>query len=162
MFTDHNAITNQNNSTQMVKGGISPGRVIIKDFLKECKLLIKDKCFAFSSPRCFISYAWEQDKQKNEQLQRRLEILKEDLEKLGAVVQLDIRNLQSSLTEFMKKGIENSDYIFLIGTPRLKERLAEMGATLNNAQYEFEEIKKKSATNPKLSLIHISEPTRPY
>eukprot|EP01099_Mayorella_cantabrigiensis_P002429 TRINITY_DN2060_c0_g1_i1.p1 TRINITY_DN2060_c0_g1~~TRINITY_DN2060_c0_g1_i1.p1 ORF type:complete len:1363 (+),score=226.73 TRINITY_DN2060_c0_g1_i1:74-4162(+) len=42
MFTDHNAITNQNNSTQMVKGGISPGRVIIKDFLKECKLLIKN------------------------------------------------------------------------------------------------------------------------
>ena len=43
------------------------------------------------------------------------------------------------------------------------ERLADAIALFNNAKYEQARVALAAiATEPELSLIHISEPTRPY
>jgi len=56
----------------------------------------------------------------------------------------------------MQKNIEASDFIFLIGTPRLKERIAQQDT---NAAFEFNHILAKVQKNPNafLPLLYQGE-----
>ena len=104
-----------------------------RGFLEKVRLLFADS----RQPTCFISYAWPPAGNEREQLHERLVNLKQDLETVGATVFLDIANLSSNINAYMDK-VNDCDYVILVGTPKLKARLAEAGN--NNAKYEFERI----------------------
>jgi len=101
--------------------GLTPKQKALDDFLKSIKREMKKRKITF--PKCFISYAWEEEEQKRSFLQSYLRHIKSDLEKAGIKVLLDISNLISNMQEYMKHEIDTSDFILFIGTPRLKERL---------------------------------------
>jgi len=48
--------------------------------------------------------------------------------------------MQLNMNNTMQQNIANSDYIFIIATPRLKERADEQTATPNNLQFELNHI----------------------
>jgi len=96
-------------------------------------------------PFVFLSYGWNTDENKNKELQEWLLKIKRDLTLAGIHVFLDIRNMQLNMSETMKTNIEKSDYIFIICTPRLKERAEEQSTNpykINNLQIELNFIKK--------------------
>lgn len=76
-------------------------------------------------PSCFISYAWESDRNQNEKLQAWLKKLKQDLETVGIETFLDIDQMNGDMRECMQENIRKSDYILLIGTERFKARIEE-------------------------------------
>ena len=76
-------------------------------------------------PSCFISYAWEADRNQNEKLQAWLKKLKQDLEIIGIETFLDIAQMNGDMRECMQENIRKSDYILLIGTERFKARIEE-------------------------------------
>jgi len=94
-------------------------------------------------PCAFLSYAWDPDENKNYELQEWLLKIKRDLQIVGITVFLDIRNMQLNMSETMKTNIEKSDYIFIVCTPRLKERAEESTNpdNINNLQIELNHIK---------------------
>ena len=114
-------------------------------FLEKVKNLFADT----KQPTCFISYAWPPAGKEREQLHDRLINLKRDLEIVGATIYLDITNLSSNINAYMDK-INDCDYVILIGTPKLKARLAESGD--NNAKYEYERIQQKLTLHPDCCL----------
>ena len=61
------------------------------------------------------------------------------------LVNLDLTNLDTSINRFMEK-IQECDFIFLIGTPALKERLQEDGS--NNLKTEFGHIQRRLSSKP--------------
>jgi len=77
-------------------------------------------------PPCFISYAWESDKEDNKKLQTWLSRLKEDLELVGVKTFLDIYNMHGHMRSCMESNISQGGFVLLIGTPKFKER-AEQG-----------------------------------
>jgi len=81
--------------------------------------------------------------------------LETDLGKLGIGIFLDIKDLYGNMREWMKKSIEASDYIILIGTPRLKERVGQD----THAAYEFTLIRAKNENNPNvlIPLLYAGE-----
>ena len=116
-----------------------------RSFLEKVKNLFVDT----KQPTCFISYAWPPAGKEREQLHDRLINLKRDLEIVGATIYLDITNLSSNINAYMDK-INDCDYVILIGTPKLKARLAESGD--NNAKYEYERIQQKLTLHPDCCL----------
>ena len=100
------------------------------------------------------------DKIKQEQLQSQLRHLKEDFERLGGKVYLDISNLGTHINSFMDK-IHGCDFIFLIGTPALKKRLEDTKSPKNNAQYEFDKILEKLQASPDSLVPLMLEGNRP-
>jgi hypothetical protein len=126
---------------------------VFHEFLTEIKSCVhKDR--VAKCPTAFISYCWGQDVAQRAILQRRLKVLKRDLEMLGAVVYLDVQNLGNNINAFMNK-ISDCDYIFLIGTPALKRRLEEPGD--NNLKNEFAKIQEKIAFDPDSVFLLVSE-----
>ena len=123
----------------------SPARKKFHGFLNECRSIITQH--NLPQPTCFISYAWGEGGEKREQLQSQLSHLKADLERLGATVYLDIENLGTHINSFMDH-ISECDFIFLIGTPSLKERLEAKKTQKNNAQYEFDKILERHQERP--------------
>jgi len=93
-------------------------------------------------PKCFISYAWYQDGDKTKKLQSWLLEFKKYLEQAGADIFFDVKDMQLNMNNTMQQNIANSDYIFIIATPRLKERADEQTATTapNNLQFELNHI----------------------
>lgn len=102
-------------------------------------------------PMCFISYAWEDNstqagRDSNEAWHKKLSRIKNDLERLGAKVFLDIYNMHGHMPAQMKDNIEKSDFIILIGTPRLMARLN--GPRPTNVKFEWGLIKEKMRLSP--------------
>jgi len=89
-------------------------------------------------PKCFISYAWETDNFKLKKLQKRLEEFRDDLQEAGAQTFLDIKNMELDMNDTMRNGISASDFIFIILTPRLKQRAEDTKP--NNLQFELKHI----------------------
>jgi hypothetical protein len=108
-------------------------------FLKTLKDQLKSRGGA--SPTCFISYAWETNADENKKLQERLEQLRSDLYFLKVDVKLDIHNMDRDIQKYMVENIAKVDNIFLIGTPRLKERFNQSSS---NLALEVREALKKS------------------
>ncbi|MGA2655693.1 MAG: toll/interleukin-1 receptor domain-containing protein, partial [Gammaproteobacteria bacterium] len=125
-------------------------------FLKDVVLFLPE----VKKPVCFISYAWENNKTQAGQASNaiwhaRLSRIKEDLEFLGAEVFLDIYDMHGNMPAQMRENIKKSDFIFLIGTPRLMVRLTESPPT--NAAFEWEEIKAKLQDSPHCLLPLLFE-----
>ena len=121
-------------------------RIEFTKFLQGAKRFLP----AVKNPICFISYAWEDSrtdtgKATNAIWHARLSRIKEDLEKIGAQVFLDIYDMHGDMQARMQENIAKSDFIFLIGTPRLKTRLLQVPQT--NAGFEWDHIKNKVALN---------------
>ena len=116
-----------------------------RQFLESIRDLFADG----EQPTCFISYTWPPAGQARDRLHQRLTSLKRDLEALGATVYLDITNLSSNINAYMDR-IDECDYVLLIGTPRLKARVAESDG--NNMKYEYERIKQKLVLTPECLL----------
>jgi len=95
-------------------------------------------------PTAFLSYAWNPDENKNYKLQEWLLKIKRDLAIAGITVFLDISNMQLKMSETMKTNIEKSDYIFIVCTPRLKERAEEQSTNPNNLQFELNHMKNNN------------------
>ena len=74
-----------------------------------------------SAPSCFISYAWEKDK---EELQGTLAMLKDDLQILDIPTFFDIQDMHGNMRNCMEQ-ILKADYVFLIGTPQFKTRIEQ-------------------------------------
>lgn len=115
---------------------------------------------AVRKPICFISYAWEDNKTQagrdsNAIWHTRLLRIKQDLEFLGAQVFLDISDMHGNMPAQMQENIEKSNFIFLIGTPRLMVRLTEVPPT--NAAFEWEQIKAKLQQSPHCLLPLLFE-----
>ncbi len=99
--------------------------------------------------QAFISYAWPVG-EACVRLQERLRRLVADSAKMGIRVMLDVEQLAPGINveDFMARELANSQAVFLIGTPRLKSRIAESweqnGVTKRtNAYFEFERILTK-------------------
>lgn len=106
-----------------IESNISLNRKIFNKFLEDVKPLISPQ----KLPKVFISYAWETRRTKegteaNKKLQSFLVTLQEDLEYIGIETFLDIKFLQGDVRENIKYNLEHSDFVILIGTPRLNER----------------------------------------
>jgi TIR domain len=76
-------------------------------------------------PKCFISYAWDPNPEKNEKLQAWLRKLQHDLMHAGIDVRLDVTNMNGNIKEYMQQGIQECDFILLIGTPYFKQRIEQ-------------------------------------
>jgi len=105
--------------------------------------------------KVFFSYAWYLDKQENGILQSFLLSLRDDLMAVGIEVLLDITNISGNITDYMKSGIETSDFIIIIGTKRLKERYEEKNEKQNNLQIEIKSAleKSKSKSNSVIPIV---------
>eukprot|EP00026_Physarum_polycephalum_P000242 Phypoly_transcript_00242.p1 GENE.Phypoly_transcript_00242~~Phypoly_transcript_00242.p1 ORF type:complete len:1865 (+),score=284.20 Phypoly_transcript_00242:114-5708(+) len=112
-----------------------------------------------SPKKAFISYAWPVDKSDCTALQMRLLTLVQDMELAGITVLLDILYLHVGvdIIKFMKEGIETSDSIFWIGTPRLVQRIwFNNGVPANPATIEFCHIRDKIQSVPQaLRPLHF-------
>ena len=64
--------------------------------------------------KCFISYAWWPDDDKNAALQAQLLKLKEDLQKTGIDVMLDWTNMEGDIDVYMRDGIQTSYRVLLV------------------------------------------------
>ena len=129
--------------------GMSPAQLAFRNFMKDIKRLSLVRSQLEHTPyplRCFISYAWETDANSNKELQKRLQMLKKDLEMAGMTVTLDVRNMKDDMKKFMVQGIERAHKVLLICTPRLKVRASE--ETKNNLQLELETALEKAKTTP--------------
>ncbi len=96
--------------------------------------------------KCFISYAWEDNstpagKAKNDKCQNRLTRIKNDLGILGVDVFFDLYDMHGAMKLRMEQSLASSHFVFLIGTPRLVERLNSV--PLTNAAFEYQHIKNK-------------------
>jgi len=115
----------------------SPHRVILESSLKVIGQYLK--VLGRKPPKCFISYAWyEKGNDKNNKLQIWLSSFKEDLGLLGIETFFDLYDMSTDLKDKMKQNIAKSDYVFVIATPRLKERVDLQ--PLSNARFEYELI----------------------
>ncbi len=137
-------------------------RVQLRKFLEKVKKMIEDQAIlhlnqlakeelqAITKPQVFISYAWEQEKTLNNNLQTLLKIIKEDLESAGLTVWLDLSQMTGSLDEKMRSGIRRSQHVLLMGTKRYAERTKLESKTNVNTELEFalEEHNTRSK-NPK-------------
>jgi len=106
----------------MKQFGTAPIDKTLEKFFRAIKSIMK-ACKIVEFPKCFISYAWPIDQSKTEALQNKLLRLREHLTKTGIKVMLDINNLTSGITEFMKNEISTSNFVILIGTTDLKAKL---------------------------------------
>lgn len=106
--------------------------------------------------QAFISYAWPPNPVDCTALQCTLVRLVKDLSKARIKVLLDIQHLTLGvdINKFMENGIKTSDYILLIGTPRLKDRITFLpdGSPANNATVEFMHISNKVKSHPSCLL----------
>jgi len=75
---------------------------------------------------CFISYAWEEEREANERLQGRLRELQRLLSQGKVACTLDLSHLEMGhhIKSFMREGISLSHYVLLAATPSLKTRSA--------------------------------------
>lgn len=112
--------------------------------------------------KCFISYAWNPDKDANEKLQKRLAKLKEDLATAGVETLLDIHNMEGGISDYMKDNIAQSARVLLICTPRLASRANEpiVDQKLNNLQIELRQALDRQFVSPKFIIPLIFEGER--
>lgn len=100
-----------------------------------------------SHPVCFISYAWEKDRHDTDRLHLLLKFFKSVLHHLGARVYLDIQDMHANMAYFMDQRIEESDWVFLMGTPCLKESLLDPD---RNISREYRQIQSRLPQRPEL------------
>jgi len=83
-----------------------------------------------------------------------LTTLKDDLERAGFTVFLDLRNMAGDITKKMETNIDSSNTVLLIATPRLKTR-SQIQTT--NIAFEVEQIrnKRKKENNNLKAVIPI-------
>jgi tetratricopeptide (TPR) repeat protein len=117
------------------------------EFLNNVKTLIVQR--GKRPPCVFISYAWEDEttpegRADNVRLQKRLLRLKEDLERVGMEVFLDITNMTGDIKETMRVEVARADFILPICTPRYKMRVQ---ITATNAAFEYQTALAKRAVN---------------
>jgi len=90
---------------------------------------IKDKN---EKPRkCFISYAWEEDERKKTQLKEWLNQFKDDLVSVNLKVFFDLDDMTGDFKKTMHDNIDDSDFIFIICTPRYKSRIEVLSSGAN-------------------------------
>lgn len=118
-----------NNQLQIFqKYGLPPKVKVFQEFLTYCKRDFKRENLL--SPKIFISYAWEDSripggKEANENLQKWLNTLTKNLQKIGASVFFDLDNLSGNLRDSMRNNIEKSNFFILVTTPRWKQRILQ-------------------------------------
>lgn len=96
-------------------------------FLGKVDILLAKHYGSNPYPKAFISYAWEdmadeEGQMENRALQDRLLTLQEDLEYIGIRTFIDLKYMHGDMRQTMKQNLEDSDFIILIGTPRLKKK----------------------------------------
>ncbi|MGB6977397.1 MAG: FxSxx-COOH system tetratricopeptide repeat protein, partial [Gammaproteobacteria bacterium] len=111
-------------------------------------------------PKVFISYAWEVDDRANAQLQSRLKQLRDDLQRSGAEVFLDVGDMTDQIKRQMQDNINISNVLIFICTPRFKERLIfnDKGEPLTNLAFEFQTAMNKAKTktsSPPLMILPL-------
>lgn len=92
----------------------------------------------------FISYSWYTDIEVTKKLQARLKLVVESLRILGLDVHLDIQRMHGNIDNYMTTRINNSEVIFVIGTPALVPRLTAAGP--NNLKTEYNHIRERQRT----------------
>jgi SEFIR domain len=92
--------------------GMLPGVVHYHNLLKAVKQI--NKRSGMKQIKCFISYAWQPDKQENAALQAKLVKLKGDLTSAGINVMLDIHSMEGDIDHYMINGIQSSDKVLLV------------------------------------------------
>jgi len=137
------------NQTATISMKINPIYTIDKELKftdRLCALqtyLVNEK--KINPPKCFISYAWEVDERKKENQQKWLIKFRDHLLKLNVKVFLDLRDMELNMDDTMKFNIIDSDFIFIICTPRYKLRIQN---TISNARKELDFILKKKNIIP--------------
>lgn len=109
------------------KKDISYERFVFEKFINDLKPIIKKHYSKNKMPSIFISYSWEdletkEGSEKNKENQERLSEIYDDFKKIGIETFLDIRSLSGDIRHGIKSSLNESDFVFIIGTPRLKER----------------------------------------
>ncbi len=89
----------------------------------------------------FISYPWYGNIEITKQLQARLKIIVELFRILGLDIHLDIQRMHGNIDDYMTTRINNSEVIFVVGTPELTSRLAASGP--NNLKTEYNHIRAR-------------------
>lgn len=108
-------------------------------------------------PTIFISYAWPTSDPNGantvclQNLLRFIEAIIEYLTGGSDNVFLDVSNMQGDFSEQQKTGIQNSDFIFLIGTENLRNRVIQHPSS--NVAKEFLEIENKIQRYPDCEFL---------
>ncbi len=90
----------------------------------------------------FISYAWYPgDAAATERLQAKLKVIVETFRSLGLDVYLDIQRMHGNIDAYMIERINQSDVVFVIGTPQLIARAT--AAENNNLKIEYQHIRAR-------------------
>ena len=99
-----------------------------------------------TQPQVFLSYAWEiVGTPKLTNLQSFLTQLAGDLQTAGVVPWFDIQRMTGDLSEQMRSGIQDSQFVLLIGTHRYAERTQPDSNTNVRNELDFTLEAKKSA-----------------
>lgn len=109
-----------------------------------------------ASIKAFISYAWEDTSTKagevaNSKLQRYLGNLRDDLQKAGISVFLDIGDMHGHMKKRMHDNLKDSDVIITINTPRFKTRAEAvdmLSRPKTNLGFEYKLTLEKSKDIP--------------
>ena len=121
------------------------------DFLKAIRQTISARR---ASPwRVFLSYAWEVKEEDNELVQMWLQRVKATLQIVGAEdVFLDLTDIDSSLPDAMKGGIEKADVVIIACTPRYAERVKTESSP---AAFELRTVLQEVAKRRSLRVMPV-------
>lgn len=106
--------------------------------------------------KAFISYAWERG-DKNSVLQRFLEGLRDDLEKLGIETFFDVTRMSGNMDHTMQENLAQSDIILPILTPLFESKvlLPDDPKQKNNLKFEYNLTLEKAQNNPDTLIIPL-------
>ena len=107
-----------------------------------------------SSRSVFISYAWEaDDTPKLTHLKTFLKQLETDLTIAGLITFLDLQRMTGNTDEQMRFGIQDSQYVLLIGTNRYAERTKPDNRTNVRKELDFTLAEAKKSSDFLLPLM---------
>jgi len=89
-------------------------------------------------------------KNKTDLLHQFLVQLQKDLSMAGVKVVFDITDMASDMNHFMIEQVNTSNFVFLIGTPTLKEKLKKIDS---NAYFEYYNIIQRYNTQNKKNFL---------
>ena len=155
----------QRQETQQAE--IKERQALLKGFLGNVKKMIRDQAklhlpttvdetqrSTMIQPQVFLSYAWEAaNTPKLTHLHTLLKQLNADLEMAGLTPWLDIKRMTGELKEQMRLGIQDSQYVLLIGTNRYAERTKPGSQTNVREELDFTLVEAKKSPDFLLPLM---------
>ncbi len=113
----------------LLQADIKEQQNLLKVFLTDVKRMVEDQAslhlpktldqaqvLKITRPQVFISYAWEAEGLRLNHLQLFLSLMYADFEQAGLTPWLDLHQMTGDIEKQMRTGVQESQYVLLIGT----------------------------------------------